>query len=65
MHIYIFYHLEASRGAGAQSVTVKSTGCGFVFIFHRSGVETKRGATFRHSNALPEELGGKWGNGVS
>ena len=30
---YFFYNnyvnLEASRGAGAQSVSVKSTGCGF------------------------------------
>ena len=28
--MYMYYlKLEASRGAGAQSVTVKSTGCGF------------------------------------
>ena len=45
-----------SCGAEAQSVTVKSTGCGFdphsskvkylytfIFSFHRSGVEAKRG----------------------
>ena len=51
--IYILY--EACRGAGAQSVTVESTGCGFgphsrkrsidlhyIFSFLRSGVEAER-----------------------
>ena len=47
--------LEVSRGAAAQSVTVKPTGCGsslqqmkylLKFIFLRSGVEAKRGVEF-------------------
>ena len=48
----------ASRGAGAQNVTVKPTGCGFdptrgdeicIFPFLRSGVEDKGGIDFCHS----------------
>ena len=45
---------EASRGAGAQSGTVKSTGCGFD---PHSGGEPKRSAS---QHAIPPELGGKW-----
>ena len=51
---------EASRGSGAQSVTVKSTVSiptrvktkyifTFIFSFIRSGVEAKRGVEYRHS----------------
>ena len=52
---------EASRGAEAQSVTVKPTGLGvrspleemkyllkFIFTFLRSGVEVKHGVEFCH-----------------
>ena len=52
-------HAEASRGTGAQSVTVKATGCGFdphfkslfkcIFSFLCSGIEAKRVVQFRHS----------------
>ena len=53
--------VEVSRGAGAQSVTVNATGCGFdphskerniyfnlYFHFLCSGVEAKCGVEFRH-----------------
>ena len=65
--------LEASRGTGAQSVTVNATGCGFdphlwkwniylKFIFPclSSGVQAKRGVEFRSTQyAIPPKLGGK------
>ena len=53
--------IEASRGAAAQSVTVKPTGCGFdptremkyllkfILPFLRSSVEVERGVEFCHS----------------
>ena len=54
-------------------MTVKSTGCGFdnhsrklniylyfIFSFHRSGVEAKRGLSSATQYATPPELGGKW-----
>ena len=50
-----FIILEASRGGGAQSVTVNAVGYGlnpqltqFIFLFLGSGVEGKRGTDFRH-----------------
>ena len=59
------YLTEASRGAGAQSVTAKLTGCGvdleemkyilkFIFLFRRSGVEAKHGVELCHSTMPPE-----------
>ena len=51
--------LEPNRGTGAQSGTVKSTGCDpleemkylltFIFSLLRSGVAASRGVEFRHS----------------
>ena len=64
--ICLYAKFEASRGAVAQSVTVKPTGCGFeleemkyllkcIFPFLRSGVETRNASRIRQ----------KVGNGVS
>ena len=66
--------VEASGCAGAQSVTVKTTGCGFdphptlflfIFSFLRSGVEAKRGAEFCHSTPNASRTWQKVVNGVS
>ena len=68
--IKILFVLEASRGAGAQSVTVKLTGCGFDPHSRRSNICLQlfalvlRQSTALSSttqNAMPLELGGKWG----
>ena len=68
---------EASRGAAAQSVTVKPTGCGFdpleemkyllkfIFPFLRSGVVAKRGVEFCHLTRNATGMRQKVGNGVS
>ena len=67
--------IEASRGAGAQSVTEKLTGCGFeprpeemkylfIFLLLRSGVEAKRGVDFRHSTHNASRTQRKVGNRV-
>ena len=77
----LFNIIEASRGAGAHSVTVKSSGCGFgphcrsiaemkylftlMFSFLRSGVEAKSGVEFRHSTRNASRSRRKVGNGVS
>ena len=59
--ISYFFYFEASRGAVAQSVTVKPTGCGFdphsrrwniylnLFPFLRSDVKANRGVESCHS----------------
>ena len=72
-----FTHSEARRGAAAQGVTVKPTGCGFdpheemkyllkfIFPFLRSGVEVKRGVEFCHSTRNASRIRQKVGNGVS
>ena len=64
-------HLEASRGAEAQSVTVKSTGCGFDphsrkwYIYLRFHFwEAKRGIEFRHSTRNASRTPRKVGNEV-
>ena len=78
---YVFaqiHNVDASRGAGAQSVTVKSTGCGFdspleemkyllkfKYPFLRYGVEAKRGVEFCHSTRNASRIRQKGGNGVS
>ena len=67
---------EANRGAGAQGVTVKPTGCGFdshsrryllkiIFPFLRSGVKDKRGVEFCLSTRNASRIQQKVGNGVS
>ena len=71
---------SASRGAAAQSVTVKPTGCGFGFVspleemkyllkfifpFLRSSVEAKRGVEFCHLTRNASRMWQKVGNGVS
>ena len=64
----LFCCIEASRSAKAQSMTVKSTGCGFHphsrNIFLRSGVEAKRGVEFRHSTRNASRIRRKVGNDV-
>ena len=69
--------IEASGGAGAQSVTIKPTGCGFdpleemkyllkfIFSFLRSDVERNRGVEFCHSIHNASRIQQKGGNGVS
>ena len=68
--------IETSRGAGAQSVTVKPTGCGFrfpleeilkifIFPFLCSGVKKKRGVEFCHSTRNASRIEQKMGNTVS
>ena len=69
--------VEASRGAGAQGLTVKPPGCGFdphtevkyllkfIFPFLRSGVEDKRGVEFCHSTRNASIIQQKVGNVVS
>ena len=71
---------QAGRGAEAQSVTVKSTDCGFdphsrkfniylYLYFHlyflRSGIEAMRGVEIRHSARNASRIRRKLGNGVS
>ena len=67
---------EATRGAGAQSVTVNVTGNGFdpqswklnIYLhlyFHFFAVEAKRGVEFRHSTHNACKIRQKVGNGVS
>ena len=57
----IFYNYnEASRGARAQSVTVKSTGCGFDPHF---ALVSRQSAVLNSAaqHTTPPQLGGKWG----
>ena len=66
------FSFEASRGAEAQSVTVKSTGCGFdphsrneIFIFfyiHFFALMSRQSAMLSSAtqHAMAPELGGKW-----
>ena len=70
---------EARRGAGAQNVTVKPTGCGFdphsrwlniylnlyFHFFALVSVEAKRGVEFCHSIRNACRIRQKVGNGVS
>ena len=69
---------EATRGAAAQSVTVKPTGCGFdphsrrrniylkfIFPILRSGVEAKRSVELCHSTRNASRIRQKVGKGVS
>ena len=66
--------LEASRGAGAQSVTVKSTCCGFdphsrklnIYLhlyFHVFALVSRQSAAFSSAtqHAMPKNFGVKWG----
>ena len=71
---FVFMFVEASGCAGAQSVTVKTTGCGFdphptlflfIFSFLRSGVEAKRGVEIRHLIRNASRIRRKVGNRVS
>ena len=64
--------MEASRGAGAQSVSVKPDWLWvrsplelFIFPFLRSGVEAKRGLKFCHSTRNASRIRQKVENGVS
>ena len=70
-HYNIF---EARRGAGAQSVTVKPTGCGFdphskrwnIYLnlyFHFFALVSTTSAALNSAtqNAIPPEFGRKWG----
>ena len=65
---------EASRGVGAQSVTVKPTGCGFdphlmrrniylnlYFHFFALVSRTSTALSSATQHAMPPEFGGKWG----
>ena len=67
-------YLETNRGAGAQSVTVKPTGCGFdprsrrrnIYLnlyFHFFGLVSSLIAalTSATQHAMPPEFGRKWG----
>ena len=76
--VIIEYVVEASRGATAQGVTVKPTGCGFdplsrrwniylnlYFHFLRSSVEDKGGVEFCYSTRNASRIRQKVGNGVS
>ena len=55
-----------SRGAAAQSVTVKPTDCGFdPHSRRRSGVEDERNVEFCHSTRNASRIRQKVGNGVS
>ena len=68
---------EASRGAGAQSVTVKPIGCGFdprsrrrniylYLYFHSFALVSRQRAALSSASqhAMPPELGGKWERSV-
>ena len=78
-YLYLNY-FEVSRGAGAQSVTVRFYSrwmwvrssleemkylFKFIFPFLRSGVGTKRGVEFRHSTRNAFKIRRKEENGVS
>ena len=81
VYMYVCIYLcipAASRGAAAQSMTIKPTGCGFdphsrrwnfylkfIFPFLRSGVEVKRGVEFCHLTRKASRIRQKVGNGVS
>ena len=67
-------YMWSSRGAGAQSVTVKSTGCGFdphprkinIYLhlyFHFIALVSRLNAALSSAtqHTMPLELGGKWG----
>ena len=67
-----YFYMEASRGAAAQSVTVKPTGCGFDphsrgwnIYLNFIGVDAKRGVEFCHSTRNASVIRLKVGNGVS
>ena len=66
-------YIKASRGAEAQNVTVKSTGCGFdphsrkrniYLYFHFFALVSRRSAVLSLATqyAMPPEFGGKWGS---
>ena len=70
-------NVEHSRGAGAQSVIVESTGCGFnphsriwniylhlYFSFLRSGAEAKRGVELRQLTRNASTIWRNVGKGV-
>ena len=62
--IKCFENIEASRGARAQSVTVKSTGCGCDLHSRKLNILlSKQSAALSSTNqhAMPPELGGMWG----
>ena len=67
-------YCEVSPGAGAQSVTVKSTGCGFNhysrklniyfhLYFHFFALVSRQSSVLSSAtqHAMPPELGGMWG----
>ena len=69
-----YYFLEASRGARAQSVTVKSIGCGFdthsrkwnIYLhlyFHFFALVSRQSTALSSAiqHAIPPALGGRWG----
>ena len=72
--LIVIFILEASRGAGAQSETIKLSGCGFdphsrkwnIYLrlcFHFFALVSRQSAalSFATQHAMPPELGGKWG----
>ena len=61
------FFIEATRGTGAQSVTVTVKGNIYLFIFSflHSSVETKPSVEFRHSTRNASRTRRKMGNGVS
>ena len=72
--ISTFYTKEASRGAAAQSVTVKPTGCGFdphsrtwnIYLnvyFHFIALVSRTSAALSSAtqHTMPSEFGRKWG----
>ena len=72
--VFIYINMiEASRSAGAQSVTEKSTGCGFdphsrklnIYLhlyFHFFALVSRQNAELSSAiqHVMPTELGGKW-----
>ena len=69
----ILFVFKASRGATARGVTVwvrfpfeeMNYLLKFIFPFHRSGVEVKRGVEFCHSTRNASGIRQKVGNGMS
>ena len=72
--VLYFSSFEASRGAAAQSVTVKPTGCGFdphprrwnIYLnlyFHFFALVSRQSAVLSSAtqHAMPPEFGRKWG----
>ena len=69
-----YYSLEASRGAGAQNVTVKLTGCGFSRkwnsylhkYFHFFALVSRQSAALSSAtqHAMPPEFSRKWRHSV-